>query len=217
MRNLFSILAICLGILGIQAQSIQAQSKGLLSEEEIEQIGVLHNQYLEMVLDSFDVESADRVAEMRRAIHSVEIPGVDASAKDDMIDMVLQGDLSSIPEGVVKDYATQADAALEDSESYDGFIAELSTLREDASSNLQGRDLERVLVYYSVLKHSAYFWSPEAFGGSGVGMGSWGKIKWWRVVGSDAIGALGGFFMGGPKGSIIMGLASSALYVIGVV
>ena len=84
------------------------------------------------------------------------------------------------------------------------------------------------------MKHSAYFWSPRAFGSSGVGddliemlensednsgvSGNfWRRINWWRVAGSDAVGALGGFFMGGPKGSIIMGLASSALYVIGVV
>ena len=105
------------------------------------------------------------------------------------------------------------------------FEEALTNLEAEAETVLNEEDLSIYYGFSAVARHSLRFWLSEDDGGMGglqfVNAGTGvnveevsASINWWKVGAVDAVGAIAGGIMGGPKGAIVVGAASSVISII---
>ncbi len=150
--------------------NLKLSSERVLTQEQIDEIGALHNQYLETVVSNLDFSSNsltdDIVEEFNKLnieVHTFELlpnHGNIPALKEELYKSVSAEAINLIEQavGYSEEYTTVSD--------YQSFVNDLES---QAHVELSGSELDVVLVTFSVLKNSAYFWSPAEMGGSGVG------------------------------------------------
>lgn len=109
---------------------------------------------------------------------------------------------------------------------YGWLQSQLAQVESAASATLSGADLDAVYAVSSVTLSSAAYWpsySDEWYrmcgtqlecDGSGDGATIQRVSMGWRVLASDAVGAIGGFILSGPPGALVGAAVASSCAII---
>lgn len=190
--------------------STNRQSERILTDSQIIEIGLKHNQNLEIAFNNFNWNSSNKFNELKNNFNSVEY--FDSSKKINTIDenqKIIMSNLEdknnfqyfkSVFEYLESDKTTKTVSAIE------GHLNLLEN--EFKSKNNSNLDYETFLVFSSVLKNSAKFWLPKSLGGLGKfdefkereNVNLYSKVDWRDclkdVLAADGTSAGAGFIVG---------------------
>lgn len=196
-----------------------------LSDDQIDEIGNLHNQILEDAINEFDFSAPKPEQELSESFSVLNIPDLNVSAQDDDQRAVQKHELlnsvtpqaRSIIESVLNEMKN-----IDHVEEFTSFVVEKESI---AKRILHEEDLTATLIFLNVSKKSAFFWMPETQGGSGIGYSFVAKVaetngiildpnqkvpEWFNsVLEADGIAAAGGFLVTAVFIAVSTSLAAS--------
>ncbi len=159
----------------------------LLTDQQIEEIGVRHNEALHQAFLNFDFDAINVKNELYDRFKTQSLPAeISSSAKEEILNNppMLEKQLALYGASkLVSIYIHEGENAIGQSSNLIELQKKLNLLESKARQELQCGALEIVLVNYSVLRNSAYFWLPVEEGGSGEGAAILSKIE--RRLGLD--------------------------------
>lgn len=150
-----------------------------LTSDEIEQIGSLHNRYLDLLFKDFDYSSLDLFNELEHGFKNIaNEENIDIDFQDVEVDLHKNMDLifqytSSEAMDLINN-AINESFNINNVQEFEVFINEQENI---ARSNLIKEDLDITLITLCVLRKLAYFWTSIDKGGSGIGENIFIKIK----------------------------------------
>ena len=153
----------------------------LLTDKEISEIGLLHNQYLEEALSGIAAGKfvgMNSSQKTKIAMISVNTKGLSIEEKSDIYESTnlnissIKGKLSSN----VLSFVNKVNNVLNSFSNYNDIKINLESIENQAKNTLTGFELDQVLIMLSVGKNSANFWLPEQLGGSNKGFSLLSKI-----------------------------------------
>lgn len=151
------------------------KTQRILTQIEIDQYGVEHNNYLGLLLDGIDINNSNRMTVLKQnmvqldpnlANHSSEVDlFLDYSLNDSDIEGFnafvdanshLFNDATKL-----KQYVLNTTTVLSNCTNLANFSSDLASLEATAKTDLVGADLDTYLVFASVLKSSISFWNSD--------------------------------------------------------
>ena len=182
-------------------------SKRVLTDQEIIEIGNLHNEFLEDAIAKVNFSSSDLKSEVKNTFLELNNNKINMSkeerenilSKENSYDF-LASNLKSCSNPIQYINAS-IDYVNNNNFNYNELQIKIVSLENSAKQSLSGEELDAVLVYFSVLKKSSYFWMPINLGGSGKGSATIANTStsdnmatWEKCLLADAI-ATGGTFI----------------------
>lgn len=143
-----------------------------LTDAQIEQLGVQHNEALTAFFENFDYSSSDYNAELVAQMMGANVADLSNADKQYVLglEMDFEASIGELPNAAqVSGFTNQIEEAILNSATINVMEAEFSGIELNARQNLDCGDLEVVLSMLSVSRHSAHFWLPASQGGSGEG------------------------------------------------
>tara|TARA_B110001469_G_scaffold126549_1_gene144464 strand:+ start:1094 stop:1915 length:822 start_codon:yes stop_codon:yes gene_type:complete len=151
------------------------KTQRILTQSEIDQYGIDHNNYLGILLDGIDVNNSNRLNILKQnmiqldpnlANHNNEVDlFLDYSQNDSEIEgfnaFVDANSHLFNDANKLKLYVLNSTAVLSNCTNLANFSSELNILETSAKSELMGVDLDTYLVFSSVLKSSVSYWSSD--------------------------------------------------------
>lgn len=202
----------------------------LLTDAQVEEIGNLHNEYLNEMISNIDFENVNNID--LSSYPNELILNVDCELTNEEKQYIAttfeNKDLEDIKDNLsteVYNFALEVKNSIYQSDNHEELVVNLNSVERDARSALIGTDLDEILVMIVVAKKSSYFWEPIENGGSGVGdnyntliSNELGKTKHISddIVMSDCIAALDGMGMWALGALILGGPVTIAAYVVSV-
>lgn len=171
-----------------------------LSSSTIQQIGALHNQYLDECFTNFNYQSSDLIAELNSQMLSVSTSGLSQAEKTNILATHANYDRTylenSLNDPIAINYIDQMDAALNSSSNMNQAYQAIGAIKVSIQNDQNLNQKSICLVYAEVLMKSAYFWADLTAGGGGIGAGIMTnldnggpqRIKPWVVALIDAAG-----------------------------
>ncbi len=158
--------------------SLKSSSVRILSDQQVDSIGQLHNYYLSEVLASTNLNSPDLQNEILNKFNGLSIEN-HVFVLDEFTGnaALLKAELYSNISENARGYIEIALASLASYGHVSEFNNEMASLESNVRADLDGMELDVVLVTIRVLQNSVYFWSPESIGGSGLGYGYWQTLN----------------------------------------
>lgn len=147
----------------------------LLTVEQADSMGILHNYYLSELISSLTCENISRLDDINQARTTVIAnEDFDAELVDDLFDMVRDTnfdltDFSYLFEDFnsVQAFLDAISDVIVDGEDMEEISDSLTVFRTRALSNLECLDLSYILTSISVASNSSHFWLPVEDGGLG--------------------------------------------------
>ncbi len=222
-----------------ESESITVNAKSesrVLTDQQIKQIGELHNQFLEEAFLDFDYNSENTFSELEHQFNNIvteqNIEVMLSSYETDISSILntLEQNLSSDAYKILVEVKNKAENITD----VNSFSSEVMHYENLARVTLNGKELDIILTGLSVFKSSAYFWLPANKGGSGIGDNflksnnpnydfSNTQARGWLVAdGLSASGgclgvAVGAALATNPVGwGVFVGVACAAAFVSGV-
>lgn len=150
--------------------SYDKRGSRIFTDEQITQIGKLHNDYLEEVISKFNLNTVDYGFETQHLFNNLDLGEhrFDWTKEYGNIDeekKFLKENLSA-PAFDILILATDEAKKIVSVKEYSNYI---TSLEIEAHKKLSGIDLEATLIALTVFKNSAYFWLSADEEGSGIG------------------------------------------------
>lgn len=215
--------------------SMQSGGFQILSDNEIDSIGIMHNELLDKILTEFDYNSLspDNTFELvRNSFIQTEYRNTTNEFKEITFDSTYLWIQQELISGNIEQYYLSIKVILESANSLSDASNNLGILKIEVENNTDLTDFEKqtIKVGLSVAIHSAEYWFPIEMGGNGKGAAhlekfsqylgnnsghlvvmSKGKSKAGKVAASDALGACTGG-IGFSLGAIFGGPVGVAAY-----
>jgi len=189
----------------------------VLTQTQIDSIGILHNIFLSEALSQFQCDLNDTDEEMMNEMYniflSIESSGLDLSLTEKECLFVKRSDknylsdlsdkLSETAMNILVDATNYVEN--DTNYSYQDLQNQIYEYKGMAHASLVGEDLYAVLIFFSVLENSAYYWMPTYKDGSGEGTQTLATVnsnrkvknkeltKWEKCLLADAAGATTAF------------------------
>lgn len=146
----------------------------VLTDEQIDSIGVLHNELLETVLANFDyssVNSGDMFTIARTSFINTDYKSASTEFKTSTFDSAYSWKNQTILSGNVELYMNDIKTELESDHNFSQISSFLSTLKSEVNSNSDLTTCEKqyIKIGISVALNSAEYWLPTEYGGNGLG------------------------------------------------
>lgn len=214
-----------------------------LSEDEINSIGVMHNELLDKILTDFDysaLTSSNMFDLARTAFINTEYKSSTTDFKTQTFDQTYSWLNQGVITGNVLNYMNLIQTELESGKHFSEVSDYLNSLKQTVSNNSDLTDFEKqtIKIGISVARNSAEYWFPIEYGGNGKGHAHMNRLsqhfgqgdvppmkaisKGGKIAGADLAGAcVGGIewcgtaIFGGPVGvgAFIGGCLYSAVAV----
>lgn len=140
-----------------------------LTKDQIESVGVLHNEHLTEAIQNFDFTATKPKVELVSRIKSLGIEGIDGN-------YLAEGYLETEAQQFKSELSDQAmvivsriEEGMTNIQNLDAFVSFLELEEEKVKEILHGTERSAVMVFISVTKKSAELWLPAELGGSGIG------------------------------------------------
>lgn len=210
-----------IGMFACTKSEIEQDSvKRNLSSEQIEEIGKMHNKYLELAFKNFNYKSSDLTKELQSQYQHV-IDSNNLPVKLDVSNVELTQNLTNLEENLSKaSFSIIEEAVTESNNVRDvrNFTNYINSLESKAIKILPADEQDAVLVTLCVLRNSAYFWTPKSRGGSGKGENIIEEIKRVKNLSLAKGGGYGWLAAdGAAAGTGMIGTAVSAAVATGPV
>ncbi len=193
----------------------------ILPDEMVDNIGVMHNQYLTLLYEGIDYTD-DVLSQLQNnynyLIDSLNIITISPSNQIETYSFLGYDSL------YIVDFLNYIDGH---SVNYNDIENKIGSILLKMNSDNLCPEIEDVLkTYFSVYKHSAEYWMPQSLGGSGQGQeilsGIYGDRAmlraptWKAILAADASGAAGGFIGGGFVAGVFFTVVNPAAFFAGV-
>lgn len=209
----------------------------VLTDEQIDSIGVLHNELLETVLANFDyssVNSGDMFTIARTSFINTDFKSATTEFKTATFDSASSWQNQTILSGNVELYMNDIKTELESDHNFSQISSFLSTLKSEVNSNSDLTTCEKqyIKIGISVALNSAEYWLPTEYGGNGLGYAHLVRLSQeqgngtptlpqarasgGKIAGADALGGASGG-IGFCLGAIFGGPVGVAAYVGSIV
>lgn len=214
----------------VNSYLLKGTNDRLLTDEQVEQIGNLHNEYLNEMISNIDFNIVNDVdlSEYSKTLGvNVNCDLIDQD-KQYIINTFTNKKLDDIKGNLslsVYNYALEVKNKVYASNNHEQLINNLDLVENNARKSLQGSDLDQILVMISVAKKSSYFWKPTIIGGSGIGdnynttlSNTLGKRKPSSddILMADCIAALEGMSLWALGTLLLSGPQSVVAYVVSI-
>ncbi len=200
----------------------------ILSEDEINSIGVMHNKLLDKILTDFDystLTNTNMFALARTAFINTDYKNSTTDFKTQTFDQTYAWLNEGVITGNVLNYMNLIQTELESGKHFTEVSDYLNSIKQTVSNNSDLTDLEKqtIKIGISVARNSAEYWFPIEYGGNGKGHAHMNRLsqhfgqgditpmkaisKGGKIAGADLAGAcVGGIewcgtaIFGGPVG-----------------
>lgn len=185
--------------LEVATQNPQSDNSAIkaLSQSHIDNIGVLHNLYLTEAVSNVDFNASNILEEIHNAFLPINSHGLGLSISEKECILNRSYDYSFVSNHLSTSAIIIIDASINyventSSFTYSDLQNQIVAWEASANSNLNGEELDAVLIYFSVLENSAAFWMPIDLGGTGEGT-PMAPALWKKCLVADCLGAVGAF------------------------
>jgi len=144
-----------------------------ISDYSSEDIGELHNLYLNEVINEYLANPSDGY---KNAFLNVTIPYVSIETQEAIFDHIASMSIDEMKDSTFKYLSSNAinlynsiDSILENTSDSQSLSSELALVKSQIENTLDGSELAVLEVYLETVMSSAYFWYPTNQGGSGLG------------------------------------------------
>lgn len=205
-------------------------SERLLTDEQVEEIGNIHNEYLNEMISNIDFNNLKNVdiSEYSKDLCINVNCGLIIEDKTYIANTFENKSLEDIEHNLSRDvynFAVEVKSNIYESENHNELISNLQAVEINARQILRGAELDQILVMISVAKSSSYFWKPISKGGSGIGDSYNDNLPIYAnkpryvsddILMADCIAALEGMSLWALGGLLLTGPQSVLAYVISV-
>lgn len=171
-----------------------------LKEKDVEQVGLIHNQYLEQFFNDFDFKNENKLLELENNIVNSDMSEFSDSKLNikSEIEINLMYDEKEYLNQYfpnTKDILKQAVDEINSESNLEDIQKKINHLQNDlASYPIDALDYNSSVVSLEVLKSSSEFWLPESRGGNGKGDYILNKI-YYKNAAKKAIPCVGAVIM----------------------
>jgi len=148
-------------------------SDRILTDEQIEEIGRIHNESLELAFTDFDFGVTNKTQELKERMIKVSNEHYNIDSLSWLsTELDLDNNMNILSQNLSQEAMEIINLAIEESysiTSVEDFQLFIRTLENTSRLTLDGKELDFTLVTLCVLRYSAAFWSPTAIGGTGIG------------------------------------------------
>ncbi|MFK8165504.1 MAG: hypothetical protein AB8H12_23860 [Lewinella sp.] len=202
----------------------------VLTVDQIDLTGDLHNEYLAKAVQNFDFDANKPESEMLSQIQSIGIEGFD-------LDYISEDYFENQKDNFKAELTSQGRFIIERTEeemntiqNLDDFVAFVEIQEKITMETTAGSEQSSIMIFLNVSKKSAEFWLPIESGGSGVGYSfleeisltyrgvllertSLDKAPEWvnSVIKADGYSAAGGFLVYAISTAVLVAIGSSVV------
>jgi hypothetical protein len=143
------------------------------TQQEITDVGVLHNQYLTQALKDFDYSSENLYADLKSNFHNIA-PQVGGFTTEQLIELGEKFDIKDHrsyflnPNTSIMLYEELIHLCENEKQNFASFMDELDRFSQKVEGNLIGNDKMTFQILISVAENSSRLWYPKNKGGEGL-------------------------------------------------